>query len=314
MENLFFSIEATLPIFIMMMLGVFLKKIKVIDEEFAKKLNKFVFAVPLPVLVFRDLQSQDFTTIWNGKFVLFCFIATALSIAIAFLLSAPLKRSKTRGEFIQVAYRSSAALIGIAFIQNLYGNASIAALMIVGSVPLYNVMAVIVLSVFGSERNKVDARLIRDTFFGILKNPIIIGVAVGILYSALKLPMPKILYSTLSSIGAMATPLGLIAMGASFELRAAVKAIRPAAAAAFMKLIGFAMIFLPIAVFFGFRGEELATILVMLGSATTVACYVMAKNYGHEGSLTSNTVMLTTLFSSFTLTGWLFLLKTMRLI
>ena len=85
-------------------------------------------------------------------------------------------------------------------------------------------------------------------------------------------------------------------------------------AAAFLKLVGFAAMFLPAAISFGFRREELVAILIMLGSATTVSSYVMAKNMGHEGILSSSTVMLTTLFSAFTVTGWLYLLRSMGLI
>ena len=90
--------------------------------------------------------------------------------------------------------------------------------------------------------------------------------------------------------------------------------MKPAAVATFMKLIGLAAIFLPIAITLGFRREELVAILVMLGSATTVSCFVMAKNMGHEGVLSSSVVMLTTLFSAFTLTGWLYILKSMNFI
>lgn len=79
--------------------------------------------------------------------------------------------------------------------------------------------------------------------------------------------------------------------------------------ATFIKLIGLCALFLPIAVLLGFRNEELLAILVMLGSGTTVACYVMSRNMGHEGVLTSSVVMLTTLFSSFTVTGWLYILN-----
>ena len=80
---------------------------------------------------------------------------------------------------------------------------------------------------------------------------------------------------------------------------------------AFLACLGFCVLFLPLAVRMGFREEELVAILIMLGSATTVSCYVMAKNMGHEGTLTSSAVMLTTLFSAFTITGWLFLLKSL---
>ena len=90
--------------------------------------------------------------------------------------------------------------------------------------------------------------------------------------------------------------------------------MKPTLVAVFMKLVGFCVVFLPMAALLGFRNEEMIAILVMLGSATTVSCFVMARNMGHEGVLTSSTVMLTTLFSAFTLTGWLFLLRSAGLI
>ena len=116
-----------------------------------------------------------------------------------------------RGEFIQAAYRSSAALLGIAFIQNIYGNAGMAPLMIIGSVPLYNMMAVIVLSVFKPGQSGLDRAIIKKTLKGIVTNPILIGIVAGLLWSALKIPMPAIPKKVISSIGNVATPIGLMA-------------------------------------------------------------------------------------------------------
>ena len=314
MENLIFSLNATVPVFLMMVLGLVFRKLGWIDDVFASKMNKFVFLVPLPALVFEDLATVDFSEVWDLKFVLFCFAATLISIGIAAAVSFLWRDKSIQGEFIQASYRSSAALLGIAFIQNIYGNAGLAPLMIIGSVPLYNVMAVIVLAFFRPERKRLDKELWKSTLKGIVTNPIIIGIAAGILWSALKIPMPPILEKTVSNVGAVATPLGLMAMGATFDIRKAFAKVRPAAAAAVMKLVGFAAVFLPLAVMLGFRREELVAILVMLGSATTVSCFVMAKNMGHEGVLTSSVVMLTTLFSAFTLTGWLYVLRSMGMV
>ena len=314
MENLIFSLNATVPVFLMMILGLVFRKLGWIDDVFALKMNKFVFLVPLPVLVFEDLATVDFSEVWDLKFVLFCFAATLISIGIAAAVSFLWRDKSIQGEFIQASYRSSAALLGIAFIQNIYGNAGLAPLMIIGSVPLYNVMAVIVLAFFRPERKRLDKELWKSTLKGIVTNPIIIGIAAGILWSALKIPMPPILEKTVSNVGAVATPLGLMAMGATFDIRKAFAKVRPAAAAAVMKLVGFAAVFLPLAVMLGFRREELVAILVMLGSATTVSCFVMAKNMGHEGVLTSSVVMLTTLFSAFTLTGWLYVLRSLGMV
>ena len=314
MENLIFSLNATIPIFLMMLLGMLFRKLGWMDEVFAAKMNKFVFLVPLPVLLFEQLATVDFSEVWDIKFIIFCFVVTAISITISTLISLLWKDRSIKGEFIQATYRSSAALLGIAFIQNIYGTVGMAPLMIIGSVPLYNIMAVVVLSVFKPGNNSFDKALVKKTLKGIATNPIIIGIVVGFVWSALKLPMPLILHKTVSSIGATATPMGLMSMGATFELRKATSKMKPTIVAVFMKLVGFCAVFLPVAAVLGFRNEELIAILVMLGSATTVSSFVMARNMGHEGTLSSGVIMMTTLLSAFTLTMWLDVLRSFGLV
>lgn len=314
MENLIFSLNATIPIFLMMLLGMLFRKLGWMDEVFAVKMNKFVFLVPLPVLLFEQLATVDFSEVWDIKFILFCFVVTAISITISTLISLLWKDRSIKGEFIQATYRSSAALLGIAFIQNIYGTVGMAPLMIIGSVPLYNVMAVVVLSFFKPGNNSFDKALVKKTLKGIVTNPIIIGIVAGFVWSALKLPMPLILHKTVSSIGATATPMGLMSMGATFEMKKATSKMKPTLVAVFMKLIGFCAIFLPVAAMLGFRNEQLIAILVMLGSATTVSSFVMARNMGHEGTLSSGVIMMTTLLSAFTLTMWLDVLRSFGLV
>ena len=290
------------------------RKLGWMDEVFAAKMNKFVFLVPLPVLLFEQLATVDFSEVWDIKFILFCFVVTAISITISTLISLLWKDRSVKGEFIQATYRSSAALLGIAFIKNIYGTAGMAPLMIIGSVPLYNIMAVVVLSFFKPGNNSFDKVLVKKTLKGIVTNPIIIGIVAGFVWSALKLPMPLILHKTVSSIGATATPMGLMSMGATFEMKKATSKMKPTLVAVFMKLIGFCAIFLPVAAMLGFRNEQLIAILVMLGSATTVSSFVMARNMGHEGTLSSGVIMMTTLLSAFTLTMWLDVLRSFGLV
>lgn len=314
MENLIFSLNATIPIFLMMLLGMLFRKLGWMDEVFAAKMNKFVFLVPLPVLLFEQLATVDFSEVWDIKFIIFCFVVTAISITISTLISLLWKDRSIKGEFIQATYRSSAALLGIAFIQNIYGTVGMAPLMIIGSVPLYNIMAVVVLSVFKPGNNSFDKALVKKTLKGIATNPIIIGIVAGFVWSALKLSMPSILHKTVSSIGATATPMGLMSMGATFEMKKATSKMKPTLVAVFMKLVGFCVVFLPMAALLGFRNEEMIAILVMLGSATTVSCFVMARNMGHEGTLSSGVIMMTTLLSAFTLTMWLDVLRSFGLV
>ncbi len=355
MENLVFSLNATAPIFALMVLGYLFRKIGLIDEKAAGWMNKFVFKVALPVLVFKDLASQDFAGTWNGKFVLFCFLVTSVSIAVIALFSKVVVKDRgKRGEFIQSSYRSSAALLGIAFIHNIYGDAAsgMGPLMILGSVPLYNIFAVIVLMLTADESRKEKPAesefakldmagkegtaiversstnagtvanksvqdhgiLLKKTLYGILTNPIIIGIAVGLMWSLIRIPQPKIFQTIVTNISALATPLGLMSMGATFEFKKAIGDIKPVLVAAFIKLFALAAIFLPIAVALGFTGEQIVAILVMLGSATTVSCYIMAKSMGHEGTLSSSVIMLTTFGCSFSLTLWLFVLRSLGVI
>ena len=293
MENLIFSLNATIPIFLMMVLGVFFRKTGLLKENMINGLNQFVFKATLPVLLFGDLAKQDFAQAWNGKFVAFCFVVTLVSISLVALMSMALKDKSQRGEFIQGAYRSSAAILGIAFITNIYGNSGMAPLMIIGSVPLYNIMAVVVLSFTKPGQNGMSPELIKKTLKGIATNPIILGILAGALWSVLRLPMPTILTKTVSSLGGLTTPLGLMAMGAAFNWSEAKSGMGPAFAASFMKLIGLCTLFLPVAVLLGFREAELIAILVMLGSSTTVSSYVMARNMGHSGVLSSSIVAIT---------------------
>lgn len=314
MENLIFCLNATIPIFLTLLLGCFFKKAGLFNDSFVNGMNKFVFRAALPALLFQDISGADFASAWDTKMVLFCFFATLISIAISAGLSFFLKPRDIQGEFIQASYRSSAAILGIAIIQNLYGDAGMVPLMIIASVPLYNIMAVTVLSFFKPGQEPFDRKALISTGKEILTNPIILGILAGMIWSLLSLPMPVFLDSTIDNLGGIATPLGLMAMGASLNFRQAFGRVRATASCAFLKLIGFEALFLPMAISLGFTQDKLTAIIIMLGSASTVSCYVMARNMDHDGSFSSGVIMVTTLFSSFTLTGWLFLCRSLGLI
>lgn len=310
LENLGFSLNATVPVFLMMVFGWFCQKVGLLDDHTTSKLNKFTFNATLPALLFTDLSHADFRAVWDTKFVLFCICATLISVVIAFAYSLLHKDKAERGEIIQAAYRSSAAVLGIAFVKNIYGEATMAALMIAGTVPLYNIIAVTALSLTSPDKKGDGKKLFLDTLKGIVTNPIILGIAVGMVWSLLKIPQPVILEKSVSYLANMATPLSLIALGASFKASDAKGKLPVTLGIMLLKLVLFCAIFLPLAIHFGFRDEKLIAILVMLGSATTGSCFVMAKNFGHSGTITAFSVMLTTLGSAFTLTTWLFVLKT----
>ena len=315
MENLFFSLNATIPIFLLIIVGYGFKQFKIVDDNFIKTLNSFNFKVTLPVLVFKDISESNFGDVWDTQYVLYCFLITLICIGGIWILSGIFYKDKSQiGEFIQASYRSSAAVLGIAFIQNIYGDSGMAPLMIIGTVPLYNVAAVLILSFTSPDNKTLSKDSLKKSILDIIRNPIIIGIALGMFVSLINLKFPVIISKTINNIAVLATPLSLIGLGAGFEGRKALAEIKPTICCTLTKLLVQPAIFLPLAIWLGFRDEKLVAILVMLGAPTTVSCYIMAKNMGHKGVLTSSTVVATTFFSSVTLTLWLFILKSLEYI
>lgn len=315
MEHLLFSLNATIPVFLVMVIGYVLRRLHFVDEPFVKTLNSFNYKITLPALVFRDIAGSDFYSVWDTKYVLYCFCVTFFTIAVIWVLAELFYKNKAQlGEFVQASYRSSAAVLGIAFIQNIYGNSGMAPLMIIGTVPLYNIAAVFILSFTGPNAKGLDKDSLKASLKGIITNPIIMGIALGMIVSACRIDFPVMIDKTINNIAVLASPLALLGLGAGFEGRKALKQLKPTAAACVLKIMVLPAIFLPLAIHMGFTDEKLVAILVMLGSPTTASCYIMAKNMGHEGTLTSSVVVATTFLSSVTLTFYLFILKGMGMI
>ena len=220
MEDFIYSLNATMPIFLVMAAGYFLRRTGLLNENFVTVANRFNFKVTLPILLFMQISAMDLQADFDPLYFFFCIGATLASILAIWLISARLVKDRTQvGSFIQGAYRGSAAVLGVAFIQNIYGNAGLAPLMIVAAVPLYNIFAVIILTIYGEHpAGPQNSRgSIKRTLLNIVRNPIIIGIAAGVPFSLLHLRLPAMLDKTLASFADMSTPIALVAIGAGFE-------------------------------------------------------------------------------------------------
>lgn len=313
MDSFIFSLNATMPVFLVIVLGYILKQIGLFTDEFCRVGNKYVFLVALPVLLFRDIAQTNLYEDFELSFVLYCAgVTTLVFLGVWFLAAHILKDKSLVGAFAQASVRSSAAILGIAFVENMYGNAGLAPLMIVSAVPLFNIYSVIILT-FSANGGQHGTGAIRKACINVLKNPIIIGIVLGLPFSLLRIEIPTIPLKMIESVGATATPLALLVVGAGFEGTKALAKIKPTLWATAIKLVFLPAVFLPLAVALGLQNEELVAVLIMLGSPTTVSCYVMATNMGNDGELSTSIIVLTTLLSSVTLTGWIFLLRSMGL-
>lgn len=310
MSNFLFALNATLPLFILIAVGFGLKKIKVLSDGFLNGANKFNFSVTLPVLLFVDLAAADFKESFDLKFVLFCAIATSIIFWGLWGIAKIAYRNHKEyiAEFVQGSYRSSAAVMGLALITNIYGSASMGGLMILGCVPLYNIYAVLVLQM-ESPTLKNEKGRIKKALIGVCKNPIIIAVFAGFLSSIIGIDYPGIIDTCMGYIARLATPLALITIGGNFSFKAAKESLKPSIIASIIKIVILPVVFTTIAILMGFRNEMLIAIFIMLAAPSTPSGYVMAKQYGHPGAISTNTVVFTTLFSIATLTLYVFILK-----
>lgn len=312
-----FSLNVTMPIFLVMVIGYFLRRIGMFNENFVTVVNKFNFKVTLPFMLFRDIASVPIAEVFDVKYVLFCALVSTVCFWVIWGgAKLFVKDGSIRGAFVQGSFRGSAAVMGLAFIENIYGSSAMGPLMIIGAVPLYNIFSVIVLTFEAQEEPGAgrDTVKIRKALVNIVKNPIIIAIALGIAAALLHLEFPAMLDKTIDNVARMATPLALIALGAGFEGRKALAKMKPTIAAALIKLVVQPAVFLPAAAALGFTGEKMIAILIMLGAPTTPSCYIMAKNMKNDGVLTASLVVTTTLLGAFTLTGWIFVLKSFGLI
>lgn len=320
MDNFIFSLNVTIPIFLVILLGYILRKIGLINENFVSIANKYVFKCALPVMLFQDIAFTDTLRSAKGSFVLFCALVTIAMFLLVWLCSYVFLKDKSLvGAFAQAGARGSAAILGVAFVENISGSAGMAPLMIVSAVPFFNILSVIILT-FSADLNKSAGEkkshgaVIKKSLFNIVTNPIIIGIFLGIPFALLNVKFPAIATRTMDYVARTATPVALIAIGGGFDKQEATRRVKPAIWASLIKLVILPAVFLPLAVLFHFASSEMVAILIMLASPTTVSCYIMAVNMENDGPLTSNVILLTTIFSSVTLTGWIFILRSFNLI
>lgn len=313
LDSLIFSLNSTLPVFLVIVVGKLLNKLGLFSESFASMTDKFVFKAALPVLLFKDISGMDYRKDFDVKFVLFCAVVSLVMFLAVWGFSALFLKDKSMvGAFSQGSARGSAAILGIALATNIYGSSGYAPLMVLAAVPVFNVMSVIILEFSRNGKNgRVDVLKILK---GIITNPIILGILAGLPFSVLNITLPDFVSGTVDSIAKTATPMALLSVGAAFSLKEAKKKLTPALAASFIKLFALPLVFLPFAVALGFRDSALVSIFIMLGSPTTVTSYVMAKNMDNDGVLASNIVMIATLVSAVSVTFWVFILKTLGMI
>jgi hypothetical protein len=311
MQNLILTANIVTPVFLIVVIGIVLKLMNLMNDNFVNLSSKIVFSISLPALIFIELSQTDFHRAFDPAEITFILSATVISFLLCWVVSALfIKDGRDKGTFIQGSFRSNYAIFGLAIIANMLGGRGLArgSLILAFIVPLYNVLSVIALTV---PTRKERQRNLAGTFIEILKNPLIAAVIVAIPFSLYKIPIHPIILKTGEYLADIALPLALIGIGGSLNIKNIKSASGMAFTSTALKLIIIPLIFTYAAYEFGFKGETLAIMFILFASPTAIASFVMAEAMGGNGRLAGNIVMLSTLGSVITMTLGIYLLKSL---
>lgn len=307
MENFYIALNAVLPMFIMLLIGFVIRKFNILKESFLPHLNKLVFTVFFPFLMFNNIYGSDFGDVFNPQLLIFAVIAVAiiymLSVGFTVLVE---KSNYSRGAMIQAIYRSNFVLMGMPIVENIFGNGKIGmtAVLVTVIVPMYNILAVITLEIFRG--NKINLLKILK---GIATNPLIIGSVAGIIAVALNLKLPQAVNCAVSDIAGAATPISLMVLGASVTFGSIKKCRRNLIICVFARLIAVPALCLGAAAFLGFRGIDFVSLIGLFCSPCAVSSFTMSQQMNSDYELSGATVVFTSVMACFTMFLWIFLFK-----
>lgn len=323
LSDLYFCANGVLPIFIVALVGYVLKSTGVLTDSFVTCADKLVFRVMLPCMLFTKVAFVDKDALIPRDFGLagFCVSATlVLTLLLMIFVPAFIKNRGACGAFIQGIFRSNMAFLGVPFAQNLFGDegARLAAVLIACMIPLYNVLAVIVLCIFdGSEKGngKNLVSKIINVLCGIVKNPLIIAVVFAVPFCVYGLTLPPFAVKTLGYFSDCASPIALITIGASFRFADLKGRAAKAVTASLIKTVAVPAVMMAVSHYvLGFTGIHLGLVLIAFGTPTAVSSFIMAKNMNSDYKLANQIILLTTLLCTATIFAWSFALRRLGLV
>lgn len=314
MNNLIFSINVVAPVFIIILLGVFLKRIRIIDDVFVSDASALVYKTSLPVLIFIKISQTDFVSIFNGKVILIFYAGIFSAFITAGILSAFFINNKKRaGAFIQGSFWGNSVIVGLALVLNVFGDSgvAVAAIIVAFIIPVFNSLAVLVLTI-SSDRDSTGS--LKIIFYKLSRNPLIIAVAAALPFSIFRIQLPVFFSASLSYLASMALPLALIGIGGSLSFSSLRANSLLSIAASGIKIIITPVVVVVLALRFGIKGQLLGILFLISATPTAISSFIMARAMDSDSQLAANIIVITTLGSVFTMGAGIYILKTLGLL
>lgn len=311
MENMIIAINAVLPMFLIIGLGILVRRSHIISDEALRQANGMCFKFFMFILLFYNVYTSDLSSSFNGKLLVFCVLGLLAEFLVASLVVPHIvKEPPVRGVMIQAFFRTNIVLLGIPIATSLFGADSVGqmAVLLAVAVPLINILAVLALEMHRGGKPS-PKKILR----GVITNPFVLGALTGLLTVAVGLRLPTAVESAVKSVANAATPLALVLMGASLDFSRLKSSIRNLSLCVVSRLVINPALLVGLAVALGFRGVPLGAVLLVFATPVAVNSYTMALQMDGDADLAGGIVLLTTALSCFTLFLWIWLLKSLGL-
>ena len=309
MENFLVCLNAILPVFLTLGVGVLARCAGIIRESEVPRMNAVAFKVFMPLMCFYNIYSSDLSSSVRPSLMLYSALAVLGVYLLSWLLGRRFVRElPQRGVVIQGLYRSNFLILGFPVVTSLLPeeDAGVVAVLAAVVVPLFNILAVLTLeSCSGEKRSR--ARLLLDC----LKNPLVLGSAAGVLALLLGLRLPVGVEHAVRDLSRVASPLMLFLLGAFLRFSSFRGQAARLVSVCLGRLLVFPALALTGAALLGFRGMEFAALIAAFASPTAVASFTMAEQMGGDAELAGNIVVVTSLFCSLTMFLWCYLFKSL---
>lgn len=309
MENLMISANAVLPMCLVMALGYGTRRLGWLRREEISTINKIAFRIFLPCLLYYNIYCSDLSGSFGPLLMAYAVggVLLTFGLALGYTLLTE-KLPERRGVLIQGMFRSNYVIMGIPVATALLGADQLGtvSILIAVIVPLFNMLAVVVLEVFRGQKPK-PLHILGQ----IAKNPLVIGSVLGILTLVAGIRLPHILEQTIQSVSAIASPLQLFLLGAFFQFSGLKTYRRELVTVSIAKLIVSPGLFLGLGALLGFRGVAFVSLIGIFASPTAVNSFTMAQQMGGDAELAGDIVVTTSAASILTMFLWIFLFKSL---
>lgn len=338
MDTFIFALNAVLPIILLIGLGYVLKLTGFINENFLDIANKLVFRIALPALLFYNIYSVSSLEDINWSVMLYAAIGIFILLIIGLIFSKIfIKDPKQKGVIVQTTLRANFAIIGIPLAESIGGAPAVAnvALIALVGIPLMSGISVIVLSL--AVHDKSLGNPIKMALLKVIKNPLIIGVGIGLLALWIRTFIPidsttnelvfslqnnlKFIYTPIKWLGQITSPLALIVLGATFKFNMINGLKKQIILGTFLRSIIAPLITLGLAVIlaqntrlFNFDNNVYPALISLFGSPTAITNAVMVREMHSDENLSVQLVVSTTIASILTIFAIVVIFRSLGLI